>query len=255
MLLDKFYNKYIIKGTLVAESPIHIGAGGESFDPIQVDNAVIRDSRGNPYIPGSSLKGVLRSYMETLLNSNIDNRYSSCFIVNEPCVSNNYINDLKEVYIKSDKAQNADQLIAEHIYSEMCTVCRIFGSHNFASKITVNDCSLKGDRAYIEKRDGVAIDRDTGTAAKNKKYDFEQVAAGTQFDFCMTVDNLEPEYEELLKLIINVLESGELKVGGKTSVGLGCVKLTDTSSYKIEKANLKDYLLKGLKDEMRWQYV
>ena len=100
----------------MAESPIHIGAGGESFDPIQVDNAVIRDSRGNPYIPGSSLKGVLRSYMETLLNSNIDNRYSSCFIVNEPCVSNNYINDLKEVYIKSDKAQNADQLIAEHIY-------------------------------------------------------------------------------------------------------------------------------------------
>ena len=57
MLLDKFYNKYIIKGVLLAESPIHIGSGDESYDPTQIDNAVIRDVNGNPYIPGSSLKG------------------------------------------------------------------------------------------------------------------------------------------------------------------------------------------------------
>lgn len=44
MLLDKFHNKFIVKGILVAQTPIHIGAGEEGFDPIQADNAVIRDS-------------------------------------------------------------------------------------------------------------------------------------------------------------------------------------------------------------------
>ena len=47
-----------------------------------------------------------------------------------------------------------------------------------------------------------------GTAADRRKYTFEQLAAGTRFEFSMTVDNLEPEYEEVLKLIIKVLESG-----------------------------------------------
>jgi CRISPR-associated protein Csm3 len=83
MLLDKFHNKYIVKGVLVAQTPIHIGAGEEGFDPIQADNAVIRDSSGDPYIPGSSLKGVLRSYMETLLKSSgkdiLDKNCNPCF--------------------------------------------------------------------------------------------------------------------------------------------------------------------------------
>ncbi|SFP76938.1 type III CRISPR-associated RAMP protein Csx7 [Caldicoprobacter faecalis] len=255
MLLDRFYNKYIIKGTLIADTPIHIGSGEESFDPVQVDNSVIRDSNGNPYIPGSSLKGVLRSYLETLLISGVDERFNACLIVNEPCLDNDDVKSIKETCKSSQSNQNVDRLVAEEIYKKMCTVCRIFGNQYFASKLVVNDCTLKEDKAYVERRDGVGIDRDTGTAADKKKYTFEQLAAGAKFDFCMTVDNLEPEYEELLKLMINVLKSGELRVGGKTSVGLGCIRLTDVSAYKIEHKNLKQYLLEGLKDEMRWQYV
>jgi CRISPR-associated protein Csm3 len=228
MLLDKFHNKYIVKGVLVAQTPIHIGAGEEGFDPIQADNAVIRDSSGDPYIPGTSLKGVLRSYMETLLKSSgkdiLDKNCNPCFVVNNPCLSGKedikMIKEMKEKYKKNDKIENADLLIAEGIYDRLCPVCKIFGSGHFASKLTVNDCRLKGAKAYIEKRDGIGIDRDTGTAAYGAKYDYEQVAAGTQFEFYMTVDNLEPEYEDLLRLIVKVLENGDLRVGGKTSVGL-----------------------------------
>lgn len=255
MLLDRFYNKYIIKGTLVAETPIHIGASIEGFDPVQVDNSIIRDNNGKPYIPGSSLKGVLRSYLETLLLSGIDERFNACLIVNAPCLgSEKQLEEIKGIQESVKADQNGDRIVAEEIYKRLCIVCRIFGNPYFASKITVDDCLLIGD-AHLSIRDGVGIDRDTGTAADGKKYDFEQVDAGARFGFSMTVDNLEPEYEDILKIILNALESGQLRVGGKTSVGLGCIRLTDTKVYKIEPKNFKNYLMQGLNEEMRWQYV
>ena len=256
MLLDKFYNKYIINGVLLAESPIHIGSGDESYDPTQIDNAVIRDVNGNPYIPGSSLKGVLRSYLETLLQSGIDEKYKACLVVNQPCLGDKDIVDrIKNSAKKRNDIEDKEKFIAQQIYEELCTVCRIFGNHYFASKLVINDCLLKDERAYVEWRDGVGIDRDTGTAADRRKYTFEQLAAGTRFEFSMTVDNLEPEYEEVLKLIIKVLESGDLRVGGKTSVGLGAIRLTEVNAYKVEPSTLKKYVMDGLDDEMRWQYV
>ena len=256
MLLDKFYNKYIINGVLLAESPIHIGSGDESYDPTQIDNAVIRDVNGNPYIPGSSLKGVLRSYLETLLQSGIDEKYKACLVVNQPCLGDKDIVDkIKNSAKRRNDIEDKEKFIAQQIYKGLCTVCRIFGNHYFASKLVINDCLLNDERAYVEWRDGVGIDRDTGTAADRRKYTFEQLAAGTRFEFSMTVDNLEPEYEEVLKLIIKVLESGDLRVGGKTSVGLGAIRLTEVNAYKVEPSTLKKYVMDGLDDEMRWQYV
>ena len=114
---------------------------------------------------------------------------------------------------------------------------------------------MKSEKAYIQRRDGVAIDRETGTAADNKKYDYEQVSPGTEFNFYMSVDNLDDELVDLFKLIIDALTSGELQVGGKTTYGLGKIQLIDYKIYKIGSENLKQYLQAGLSDEMRWNYV
>jgi len=67
MLMDKFQNRYVVRGIIVAETPIHIGAGNESMNPVEPDNSVIKDKDGKPYIPGSSLKGALRSWLESFL--------------------------------------------------------------------------------------------------------------------------------------------------------------------------------------------
>ncbi|WP_416175488.1 CRISPR-associated RAMP protein Csx7 [Clostridium sp.] len=262
MLFDKFNNKYIVKGTMVAVTPIHIGAGNMNLDPLEVDNSVIRDSNGKPYIPGSSLKGVLRSYLEVLLKSlNIDD-LTSCIIVNDPCIKDSDIktmrNECKARMEKSKKGNfkyNYDEELSKKIYDKMCDVCKIFGSNYFASKLKIKDLYSKDDKVYVERRDGVVIDRDTGTSLNGRKYDFEQVPAGTKFDFYMTVDNLDEKHESILKIIISILENEELKVGGKTSVGLGNIKLIDKEVYKITKDNLKQYLFNGLSDEMRWSYV
>lgn len=255
MYFDKFVNKYIIKGSIKALTPLHIGTGENSFDPLQVDSTVIRDENGKPYIPGSSLKGALRSCIETLIKSGINSKYESCLIVNEPCISDKCIKEIREKINKDKDINNKDYKFAEKIYEKMCDVCKIFGSNYFASKIKIRDCKLKQDMAYVERRDGICIDRETGTALDGRKYEFEQVAAGTEFEFYMSIDNLDDEHEELLKYIINILKSGELIVGGKTSVGLGNIKLVEFETYKITNDTLKEYVLKGLNEKMRWDYV
>jgi len=255
MLMDKFKNRYIVKGTIVAETPVHIGAGSESMDPVETDNAVIKDKDGKPYIPGSSLKGALRSWLETFLRgggNKILGGKTPCLCVNSPCINDT---EVKEIKKKFKNKEDSERLVADEIYKRLCIICKVFGSHCFTSKITINDCKLIGERAYIEKRDGVAIDRDTGTSSKNKKYDFEQVSAGTKFDFYMTADNLDSENEKILEVIIKILESGDFTVGGKTSVGLGRIRLYGTKIYRIDENSLENYLFNGLSDEMRWQYV
>ena len=52
-----------------------------------------------------------------------------------------------------------------------------------------------------------------------------------------------------------MLKNGDLIVGGKTSVGLGRVRLYDPQVYKIDTNNLENYLLNGLSEEMRWKHV
>lgn len=249
MLLHKFENKYIVKGTLVNITPIHIGGGNDGFHPLQSDGTVIRDNKGMPYIPGSSLKGVLRSYIETLINSGISSDYEACFIVNKPCVDNEEIK-----YIK--KEHKEDELkIATEIYNRMCDVCKIFGGNQFASKLKIRDSKLIGDTFFIDRRDGIAIDRETGTSLYGAKYEFEQVAKGTEFEFYMTIDNLEKKHEDFLKIIVNALKIEDLYIGGKTSVGLGNVKLEQAEVYKITSDKFKQYLMNGLSDEMRWENV
>ena len=47
MLYTEFHNKHIIKGILTAVDPLHIGAASkDSLNPIEVDNAVLKDAAG-----------------------------------------------------------------------------------------------------------------------------------------------------------------------------------------------------------------
>ncbi len=54
-----------ITGKIVVETGLHIGGSVESMEIGGVDNPIIKNpANGEPYIPGSSLKGKMRSLME-----------------------------------------------------------------------------------------------------------------------------------------------------------------------------------------------
>ena len=59
--------KLILSGELRCETGLHIGAGKGSLEIGGADNPVVKDAFGLPYIPGSSLRGRIRSLLENAL--------------------------------------------------------------------------------------------------------------------------------------------------------------------------------------------
>src|SRR4030065_748925 len=60
-----FIGKYIISADIELNTCLHIGGTEDGFDIGGIDNPVIKDKvTGVPYIPGSSLKGKMRSLLE-----------------------------------------------------------------------------------------------------------------------------------------------------------------------------------------------
>src|SRR5919107_1960358 len=59
-----FLGKLILEGEIQCQTGLHIGAGKGSLEIGGADNPVVKDAFGVPYIPGSSLRGRLRSLLE-----------------------------------------------------------------------------------------------------------------------------------------------------------------------------------------------
>jgi CRISPR-associated protein Csm3 len=63
----KLVGKLILSADLHCETGLHIGAGKGSLEIGGADNPVVKDAFGLPYIPGSSLRGRLRSLLENAM--------------------------------------------------------------------------------------------------------------------------------------------------------------------------------------------
>lgn len=232
MLYDKFVNRYTVTGKLIAIDPIHIGSSSKnSLDPIDVNNSVLKDNLGRPIIPGSSLKGVIRSYFESVLRA-IDER-KACMVLenNRRCCTEKNKEKFENIEDPLEKAKAA--------YENSCDVCRLFGGREFAGKLQFKDCYLIGKPSF-EQRDGVAIDRETGAASA--KYDFEIISKDTEFEFFLTADNLDEQQEKYLDFILNAMQEGNLALGGNTTRGLGRFKLVYMQINKITADDIKNKL-------------
>ncbi|NCQ34953.1 type III-A CRISPR-associated RAMP protein Csm3, partial [bacterium] len=64
MPIEKLVELKEIKGTLELKSGLHVGVGRDHIEIGGIDLPVIKDAvTDTPYIPGSSLKGKLRSLL------------------------------------------------------------------------------------------------------------------------------------------------------------------------------------------------
>ncbi|GFN23378.1 CRISPR-associated RAMP protein [Thermanaeromonas sp. C210] len=240
-LYDIFYNRRRITGRLVVLTPLRIGSGGEAPDPTAIDNPVIRDSFGRPFIPGSSFKGVWRAFAEQVLDQLDNGDRGCCDPLADPCLSGEPIKELKRKYRDNRRA------LAEAIYKGLCPACRIFGSPHFAGRLRVRDLLLVEASwpGFCEVRPGVAINRDTRTAYSSRKYEVEAVPAGTAFHFEAVVENAaEKEWRDIL-LTLLPFTRGELPLGGGTGRGLGRVCLKEVTVATVTRANLGDFLSRG----------
>lgn len=61
----KLLKHRVITGKILLKTGLHIGGGGETIQIGGMDNPIIKSPLNDyPYIPGSSLKGKIRSLLE-----------------------------------------------------------------------------------------------------------------------------------------------------------------------------------------------
>lgn len=252
MMFDRFKNRLEISGKLTTVTALRISAG-RSTEPIGSDLPVIKDALGKPLIPGASFKGALRSRLESFLRGILGGERT---LVANPAVEDEWAITAQEM--KQLKEQyTTDTALTEAILNQTDLISHLFGSPWLASKFQVRDLMVISDYWFgqYQERDGVAIDRDTETAADGKLYDFQVVPAGTPFVFKAVVENAEDWELGLLMIGLHQFETEQIPLGGGRSRGLGVVKLEvdkmhwfdardENKSDEIDADKLLDYLKK-----------
>ncbi|MEH2295171.1 type III CRISPR-associated RAMP protein Csx7 [Nostoc sp.] len=258
-MFDTFKNRLEITGTLTTITALRISAG-RSTEPIGTDLPVIKDALGQPLIPGSSFKGAMRSRLESFLRGIDFSLAANPAIEAEWSITNERLNGKngikKEVekeleeYPQEERSAKRDQLLTNKIINETDLASRLFGSPWIASKFQVRDLTVVSDTWFgqYQERDGVAIDRDTETAADGKLYDFQVVPAGTQFEFCAVVENAKECELGLLMIGLHQFETEQIPLGGGRSRGLGVVKLEIEKMYWLDVNNKPEKLLTYLQE-------
>lgn len=249
-MFDTFKNRLELTGTLTTITALKIGAG-RSVEVTDPDVPVIKDANGYPLIPGASFKGALRSRLESFLRG-IDSRFA-----NDPneLSSSGWMNQVKAIKesaktIKDDRARDVhitDQLKA---ITDTDKASCLFGSPWLAGKLQIRDLTVQDGNWFgqYQERDGVAIERNTETAADKRKYDFQVVPAGTIFDFKAAAENLEPAELGLLMLGLTQFENEMIPLGGGRSRGLGVVRLDLTEMMWVNPQNNCDQIIEYMQN-------
>lgn len=213
-----------LQGKLTLKSGLHIGSGNMEMHIGGTDSPVIKHPHSlEPYIPGSSLKGKVRSLLE--MESGLM-FYTKGEVVSSKTLQNS------EVQSDPGKKRKCEAIL------------KIFGSSGAdkddetvfgPTRVSFSDCYLneqwktkaRENRWQLaEVKSENSIDRIKGTAA-NPRF-VERVPEGTEFDFLVTFKVLEESDEELftdyLLKGLKLLEMDAL--GGNGSRGYGRIKLS-----------------------------
>jgi len=208
-----------IKGRIQVVTGLHIGASNENIEIGGLDNPIIKDplpGSNAPYIPGSSLKGKLRSLVEIK--------------------EGRFVKDGKD----KGKPCNCGK--------KECAVCAVFGTSAAnrpddlgPTRIVVRDAHLskhktgpnpkswsdrfKAGELPMEIKYENAINRITGVANPRP---LERVPGGVEFDFNISFKVFEGDPGDYFDTVLKGMRLLELDaLGGAGSRGCGQIKFVD----------------------------
>lgn len=211
-------NQIRVELSLTPQAPLLIRSGRKGADPTRPELECVRTAWGGArsvYIPGSSLKGVMRSHAERLLLS-------------------------EEVKITPTffQSQAFNQRTAgDRAYAGSSPLGRTFGNLHLKAHVAVSDLlpgrfdpegSAERERQIalanaVEQRNGVAIDRLLGSAAGKALFDLELVVQG-RFDGHVVLRNVQLYQLALVLLVLRDLDEGYVQLGSGTTRGNGWVR-------------------------------
>ncbi len=213
-------NRYRVRGVLIAATALHVGARPGAGDV--TERPIARDSWGQPYVPGSTLKGALRMTLEQLIPTLELIGVKSCGLQagsRVDCVS---VQDELFKEYESSAPASKEAFLREHL----CATCALFGSVAAGGKLSVADLTLMDSwPGHAELREGVAVDRDTERALDRRRYDMEVLPAGTPFHCAIQAENVTDADLGLLAMALLELVHGHVALGGGRSRGMGRCRL------------------------------
>lgn len=211
-----------IAGEIVIKTGLRIGAGDSEMHIGGVDNPVIKHPHTlDPYIPGSSLKGKVRSLLE--LESGLMG------LTNGKPLSVKTLSSTQS--LAPDARKNAEKIL------------KLFGSSGAdleeeeglgPTRASFSDCPLddkwkeeclREHRSFTEVKAEVSIDRIKGTAGGGGPRHMERVVSGARFRFSIGLKEFEGDkgLEDCLLKGLKLLQMDAL--GGSGSRGYGRIEL------------------------------
>lgn len=240
----KILGKYLIEGNITALTGLHIGGSTVGLEIGGLDNPVIKDPlTDTPIIPGSSLKGKLRSLTEWRLG-----------LIEKHPKHEGYQAYACEILKKDRPApNNPDSEKWEHAL----ILARLYGPATDEKKVralagptrlTVRDAfltnaaidniqKLLGKGTFTEVKTENSLDRVTSEANPRP---IERVPAGSVFHFSLIVDRYEQDDIDLLRHLFTAMSMLEhSSLGGGGSRGSGQVKF---KNIQITWRSVQDYV-------------
>lgn len=198
--------KIKVTSTLELITGLHVGGSKDNVEIGGIDNPVIRTAikDNQPYIPGSSLKGKIRSLLEQIAGSSEVGK-------------NSEINDL----FGYSEDKKPSKIIVRDAYLTSKSADRLKSAENL-------------DMPYTEGKWENTIDRIKGVASNPRQ--IERIPAGVSFDVVIVINVWDNDADgkksiELLKKGIEALENDYL--GGSGSRGYGQVKFSPLVTVDI----------------------
>jgi CRISPR-associated RAMP protein (TIGR02581 family) len=176
------------------------------------------------YLPGSSLKGVIRSHGEKIARSLNEKKVCIPFRKEgEDAFCGNKFHQIENELKKTNDKDIDKNLSSEIVYKDSCPICKLFGSTYFIGRFSISDAHLKNENISMDTRDGVGIDRFTGGASRGAKFNMEVVTGG-DFIANVYIRNFELWQLGLLGYILRDFDEGLIRIGTGKSRGLGRVR-------------------------------
>ncbi len=227
----KLTNIKILSGKIILNSGLHIGAGSDELHIGGIDNPVVKHPYTNePYIPGSSMKGKLRSLLE--LSSGLCSKSKA----NGNIVTQKVLNET----LSSQETKLAESII------------KLFGSpaeesSNFGpARASFSDAMINNEWKKVAIENGWqlteakyenSIDRIKGCATNPRQT--ERVPRGVEFDFTISFKQFEDDSEDLFNDLLKGLKLLEMDaLGGNGSRGYGRIKF---SELKVDGRSLENF--------------
>ena len=222
-------NRFLARIIIEAATPLAVHSGEKV---VQTDAIVIRDVNGLPYIPGSSIAGVIRHAWKDAGND-VNELFG--FQKNPMLVEKEEPDGMgsriifSEARILNSKGQVVDGLKPDEIGKD----------------------PLLCQYADLPIRQHVRINHQ-GVTADSGKYDEQVVFAGTRFCFEIEMIGSEAETETFDQLLA-ILNQSTFRLGGGSRKGFGKIEVKEIRSYELSISD-KQYLKKSsnMEDSKVW---